>query len=74
MEPLGSGRSPEEKFILDRFVGADGSRLYASGDLARWAQSHSEPKAAVKEPTVILVHIYIVHMYIYVCICIYGYV
>ena len=25
----------EEKFVLDRFLGAEGTKLYASGDLAR---------------------------------------
>ena len=32
---LGMPQLTEEKFVLDRFLGADGTKLYASGDLAR---------------------------------------
>ncbi|CAE7916270.1 mycC, partial [Symbiodinium necroappetens] len=36
---LGMPQLTEEKFVLDRFLGADGTKLYASGDLARWRES-----------------------------------
>ncbi|CAE7501149.1 mycC [Symbiodinium sp. CCMP2456] len=36
---LGMPQLTEEKFVLDRFLGAEGTKLYASGDLARWRES-----------------------------------
>ncbi|CAE7722591.1 mycC [Symbiodinium sp. CCMP2592] len=36
---LGMPELTEEKFVLDRFLGAEGTKLYASGDLARWRES-----------------------------------